>query len=105
MSERMPVGDLSSDSTGSGPWTCPTCGRDNKASWTQCPACESDRAGRLPAQREPARTKRRTNPINLILGLLILAALVVGAVWVAEPVWTWVVDQWNTFIAWVDART
>jgi hypothetical protein len=105
MSDQMPIGDLVDDTQATGPWTCPRCGRENKASWRQCPACESDRAGKMPAQREPARVKNRTNPIYLILGLLILVALVVGAVWVAEPVWTWVVEQWTTFIAWVDART
>lgn len=105
MSERTPVGDLARDNVGTGPWTCLKCGRDNKASWSQCPACESDRSGMSPAEREPVRSKRRNSPINLILGLLILVALVVGAVLVAEPVWEWVVQQWNTFLNWIDART
>jgi hypothetical protein len=105
MSERMPVDDLMGDNVANGPWTCPGCGRANKAAWSQCPACETDRLGRMPAEREPARAKKRTNPINLILGVLVLVALVVGAFWVAEPVWDWVVEQWNTLIAWIDART
>lgn len=104
MSDQMPIGDLVDDAH-SGPWTCPRCGRDNKAAWRQCPACESDRVGKTPVEREPAKAKNRTNPIYLILGLLILAALIVGAVWVAEPVWAWVVEQWTAFIDWVDART
>ena len=105
MSELMGVDELARDAAGSGPWTCPRCRRDNKAAWSQCPACESDRVGRLPAEREPARSTRRNNPVNLVLGLLVLVALVIGAFWVAQPMWDWVVDQWNALLLWVDART
>lgn len=104
MSERMPVEDVIGPAAMADPWTCPRCGRVNKATWAQCPACESDRAGLLPNEREPKRRRSRSNPINVILGLLIIAALVVLVVLVAEPVWDWAVESWNSFIAWVDAR-
>ncbi|MGA7688805.1 MAG: hypothetical protein WCA29_06205 [Jiangellales bacterium] len=104
MSERMPVEGAVGEAALSSPWTCPRCGRDNKATWNQCPGCESDRAGLTPVERTPVRKTRRTNPVNLILGLLILVALVVLAVNVAEPVWEWVGEQWGSFTAWLDAR-
>ena len=105
MSDRMPVDDAVGTSTAVQPWTCPRCGRANKATWSQCPACESDRAGRTPGERAPAPQRSRANPVYLLLGVLILAALVVAAVLVAEPVWTWLSEQWSTFVEWVDERT
>ncbi len=102
--DRLPVGDLDG-SVATGPWTCPKCGRENKAAWRQCPGCESDRAGQSPSQRAPARPRQRTNPIYLLIGVLVLAALVVAVFLVAEPVWDWVVGQWDTFITWIDERT
>ena len=105
MSDRSQTGDLAGPDSAAGPWTCPRCGRENKASWRQCPACESDRTGKLPAQREPERPRSRTNPFYVIIGLLVLVALIVLAVWVAEPVWTWLAEQWQNFITWVDERT
>jgi len=104
MSDRMPVQDAVGERALNSPWTCPRCSRENKATWTQCPACESDRAGLSPADRTPVRKARRTNPINLIVGLLILVGLVVAAFYVAEPVWEWVGEQWDSFTAWLDAR-
>jgi hypothetical protein len=47
----------------------------------------------------------RTNPVYLLLGVLLLGALAIAAVIVAEPVWEWVVEQWTTFVDWVDERT
>jgi hypothetical protein len=103
VSDRLPVGDLAEPPAG--PWTCPRCGRENKASWRQCPACETDRTGRTPTQRAPQVQRPRSNPVYVLIGLLVLAALVVAAVVVAEPVWEFVSEQWNTFIGWVDERT
>jgi hypothetical protein len=103
--DRLPVGDLADPSGSSGPWTCPRCGRENKASWLQCPACESDRAGQSPAQRAPAISKSRTNPFYLVLGIVVLSVLVVVAVLLAEPLWAWAVEVWDTFVTWVDERT
>jgi hypothetical protein len=105
MTDRMPADDVVGPAARTGEWVCPRCGRENKATWTQCPACESDRAGRTPTERAPVAPAPRTNPIYLLIGLLVLAVLVIAAVLVAEPVWEWVVEQWDTFIAWVDART
>ncbi len=105
MSNGVPADDVVGAAARTQPWVCPRCGRENKATWSQCPACESDRAGRTPTERAPAAPRQRTNPVYLVLGLLILAALVVAAVLVAEPAWAWAVQQWDTFIAWVDART
>ena len=104
MSDQMPISDLTPP-VGSAPWTCPRCGRENKATWQQCPGCESSRDGRSPAEREPARPRQRTNPVNLVLGLLVLALLVVVVVLVAPTVWEWAVQQWDTFVTWVDERT
>ena len=105
MSDRMPYQDAVGEAALSSTWTCPRCARENKATWTQCPACESDRAGLSPAERAPVRKARSTNPINVILGLFILVALVVAAFYVAEPVWQWATEQWDSFTAWLDART
>ena len=105
MSDRMPVGDAVGPSATAQVWVCPRCGRENKATWSQCPACESDRSGRTPGERAPAVARPRTNPVYLLLGVLVLGALAVAAVIVAEPVWTWVVEQWTTFVEWVDERT
>ena len=104
MSDRMPVEDVVGEAALSSPWTCPRCGRENKATWNQCPGCESDRAGRTPVARAPARRARRMNPVNLIIGLLVLAALAVAAFYAAEPVWEWLGQQWESFTAWLDAR-
>ena len=102
MSDQMPISDLT---VGSAPWTCPRCGRENKAAWQQCPGCESSRDGRTPTQREPARPRQRTNPVNLLLGLLVLAALVTVVVLAAPTAWAWATEQWDTFVTWVDERT
>jgi hypothetical protein len=104
MSDQMPVSDLTPPA-GAQPWTCPRCGRENKAAWQQCPGCESDRAGRLPGDREPAVPRKRANPVNLVLGLLVLAALVALVVLYAPAVAEWVAEQWTTFVTWVDERT
>jgi hypothetical protein len=101
----MPVDDVVGPRATAQPWTCPRCGRENKATWSQCPACESDQSGRTPEQRAPAVARPRANPVYLLLGVLLLAALAVAAVFVAEPVWTWVGEQWTTFVEWVDQRS
>jgi len=101
----MPVMDLiGDDATAAGPWSCPRCGRDNKASWRQCPGCESDRTGTLPTPATTARQPRQITVPGLVLGLLLLSVLVVAATVLAAPAWTWVVEQWETLTAWVDAR-
>jgi hypothetical protein len=100
----MPISDLESPADAQ-PWTCPRCGRVNKPSWTTCPGCESNRQGSLPAPASPARPHRRTNPVTLLLGLLVLAALVVLVVVVAPSAWQWVADQGAAFVGWIDSRT
>jgi hypothetical protein len=85
------------DAAGSGAWTCPRCGRENKATWNQCPACESDREGLASPSREPVRKGRRTNPITMIAGLLILVGLVVLAFYAAGPLGDWIGEQWDAF--------
>ena len=105
MSDGMPADDIVGAAAPTQAWACPRCGRENKATWSQCPACESDRTGRTPTERAPVARRQRANPVYVLLGLVVLGALVVAAVLVAEPAWAWVVAQWDTFIAWVDART
>ena len=102
MSDQMPVSDLESSA---GPWTCPRCGRENKAAWTTCPGCESGRDGRPPSGSVPDHPARRTGGLNVLLGVLVLAALVGLVVWLAPTVWEWVAEQATTFWDWVDSRT
>lgn len=104
MSDRMPVMDLIGDEAlGAGPWACPRCGRENKASWRACPGCESDRDGVMPTTTR--QQPRQISALGVVLGLVILIAVVVAAVMLAEPVWAWAVEQWTALVAWVDART
>jgi ferric-dicitrate binding protein FerR (iron transport regulator) len=100
----MPTGDLQAPADVQ-PWTCPRCGRENKASWRTCPGCESNRVGELPVAAAPAGPTRRTGAFSLLLGLLVLAALVVLVVVVAPSAWQWVADQAGTFVGWIDERT
>ena len=102
MSDPVPIGDLASASE---PWTCPRCGRANKAAWTTCPGCGSDRDGGVSASTGPRHPAGRTGGLNVLLGVLVLAALVLLVVWVAPTVWQWAGDQAASVWAWVDSRT
>jgi hypothetical protein len=53
----------------------------------------------------PEHPARRIRGLNVLLGVLVLAALVLLVVWLGASAWDWAAEQATAFWDWVDSRT